>query len=237
METKDTVVVWGDSLAKGVVWNPQRGRHAYCDCPAIKVAEEKLGMTIVNRAHFGFTAEQGLIRMAQDLEDGLTCDAAVIEFGGNDCNFNWEAISLDPDAPHEPVTPPAQFVDILRRMVQKLIDHGIRPVLMTLPPIDAEKYFRFFVGKKLNGANILKWLGDSHQIYRFHEMYSLLIERVGREFQVNVLDLRTRCLARKGYLKEMLCEDGLHLSEAGQLFVGEQLAEIAIQNRAIRWAQ
>jgi lysophospholipase L1-like esterase len=54
---------------------------------------------------------------------------------------------------------------------------------------------------------------------------------------VNVLDLRTRCLARKGYLRDMLCEDGLHLSDEGQRFVGEQLAEIAIQNRAIRWAQ
>ncbi|MDO4572613.1 MAG: GDSL-type esterase/lipase family protein [Clostridia bacterium] len=229
MEALKTVAVWGDSLAKGVIWNAERGRHGYCAEPAARVAGEKLGIRVVNRAHFGYTATQGLERLEHDLDEGLSCDAAVLEFGGNDCNFDWAAISADPGAPHEPATPAELFVRTLRRMVRRLYDRGVRPILTTLPPIDAERYFRFFVGNRLNGESILKWLGDVHQIYRFHEMYSLLVEKVGRELQTRVLDLRTRCLARKGYLSCMLCEDGLHLTEEGQRFVGEQIADMALE--------
>lgn len=228
MDSVEKIVVWGDSIAKGVVWNAQRGRHGYCACPAARVAEERLGVTVVNRAHFGYTVLQGMERMENDLDGGIGCDAALLEFGGNDCNFDWAAISENPDAPHEPATPPAVFLRTLRGMVSRLLEAGIRPVLTTLPPIDAEKYFRFFVGARLSAANILKWLGDTQQIYRFHEMYSLLVERVGREFQVRVLDLRTRCLMHKEYFRSMLCGDGLHPTEEGQRFMGEQIAEMIL---------
>ncbi len=229
---EETVVVWGDSLAKGVVWNEQRKRHSYSPTTAAEVAGQKLGITVVNRAKFGYTAPQGLEMLTHDLENGVACDAAVIEFGGNDCNFNWAEISEHPDEHHDPFTTPEKYLAAMRGMVQWLYKKGIRPVLMTLPPINAERYFKFLVGDKLNAANILKWLGDVQQIYRFQEMYSLLVEKVAREFQIRLLDLRQRCLARDGFLRDMLCEDGLHLTEEGQRFVGEQIAELAMQEDA-----
>ena len=224
---KEIVVVWGDSLAKGVVWNDQRKRLGYSKVTAAQVAGEKLGIQVLNRAKFGYTAPQGLDMMERDLAEGITCDTAFLEFGGNDCNFKWEEISEQPDAKHEPATTPDTFLASMRSMVRWLYERGIRPVLMTLPPIDAERYFRFLVGTKLNAKNILSWLGDVHQIYRYQEMYSLLIEKVAREYQVQLLDLRQRCLAKNGFLKDMICEDGLHLTEEGQLFVGEQIADLA----------
>ena len=224
----ETVVVWGDSLAKGVVWNNERSRHGYSKTTAADVVGEKLGITVVNRAKFGYTAPQGLEMMEHDVESGIVCDAALIEFGGNDCNFNWAEIAEHPEAKHEPATPPEKYLAAIRNMVQWLYQKGIRPVLMTLPPIDAERYFKFLVGDKLNGGNILKWLGDVYQIYRYQEMYSLLVEKVAREFQIRLIDLRQRCLAKNGFLKDMICEDGLHLTEEGQLFVGEQIAELIL---------
>jgi lysophospholipase L1-like esterase len=59
-------------------------------------------------------------------------------------------------------------------------------------------------------------------------MYSLLVEKVAREFQIRLIDLRQRCLAKNGFLKDMICEDGLHLTEEGQRFVGEQIAELIL---------
>ena len=118
MEPSEKVVIWGDSLARGVVWNAQRGRHGYCHKSAAQVAGEKLGLSIENRARFGYTSEQGLDVMQHDLAEGIACDAAVIEFGGNDCNFDWAAISDNPDAKHDPVTTPERFVQTLRTMVQ-----------------------------------------------------------------------------------------------------------------------
>ena len=225
---KETVVVWGDSLAKGVVWNDARKRHGYSKCTAADVVSEKLGIQVLNRAKFGSTAPQGLEIMERDIESGITGDTAVIEFGGNDCNFNWAEISERPEEKHEPATSPEQFTASLRGMVRCLFQKGIRPVLVTLPPIDAERYFRFLVGDKLNAKNILKWLGDVQQIYRYQEMYSLLLEKVAREFQIRLLDLRQRCLEKKGFVKDMICADGLHLTEEGQLFIGEQIAELSI---------
>lgn len=225
---KETVVVWGDSLAKGVVWNDQRKRLGYSKITAADVAGEKLGIQVLNRAKFGSTAPQGFEMMERDLAEGISCDTAILEFGGNDCNFKWAEISDQPNAHHDPATTPDTFLASMRSMVRWLYERGIRPVLMTLPPIDAERYFRFLVGDKLNAKNILRWLGDVQQIYRFQEMYSLLVEKVAREHQVRLLDLRQRCLAKNGFLKDMICEDGLHLTQEGQLFVGEQIADLVL---------
>ena len=222
---KETVALWGDSLAKGVIWNGQRGRHAYAQETAVAVAERELDIRIINRARFGYTAPQGLALMEKDLDGGMTADAAVIEFGGNDCNFNWQAISDDPEAEHQPNTLPHVFADTLRRMVTLLRERGIRPILMTLPPIDAEKYFRFLVGDKLNAANILRWLGDKQRIYRFQEMYSLLIERVARQMQCMLVDLCQSCLLDRDMFF-MLCDDGLHLTDEGQRFIGAQVVSL-----------
>ena len=75
------VVVWGDSLAKGVTWNEARKRHAYSKTTAVDIAANKLGIEILNRSKFGCTAPQGMEIMERDLSEGLVCDTAVIEFG------------------------------------------------------------------------------------------------------------------------------------------------------------
>jgi acyl-CoA thioesterase I len=227
---KENVVVWGDSLAKGVVWNNTRKRLGYSKTTAVEVAAERLGIDIVNRAKFGFTAPQGLEMMERDISEGIVCDTAVIEFGGNDCNFNWAEVSENPDGTHTPATSPEQYSSALHNMVQWLYQRGIRPILMTLPPINAERYFRFLVGDKLNAGNILRWLGDVHQIYRYQEMYSLIVEKVARECSIQLIDLRSRCLERKGFCKDMICEDGLHLTEEGQVFIGGEIADLVLKS-------
>lgn len=232
MESKrETVVIWGDSLAKGVVWNEVRKRHAYSKTTAVQVASERLNLTIINRAKFGCTAPEGLEIMEREIEDGIACDTALIEFGGNDCNFDWKAISEHPEAEHLPATSPQAYMESMRTMVRRLLKQGIRPILMTLPPIDADRYFNFLAGDTLNRANILKWLGDVQQIYRYQEMYSLLVEKVAREFSIQLIDLRAQCLMNKTFFRDMLCEDGLHLTEEGQRFVGEQIAQLVEQEQ------
>ena len=223
---RETVVIWGDSLAKGVVWNEARKRHAYSHTTAADVASERLNLTIINHAKFGCTAPEGLTMMEREIEDGISYDTALIEFGGNDCNFDWKAISERPDEEHLPVTSPEVYMESMREMIRRLLHQGIQPVLMTLPPIDAEKYFEYLVGDTLNRENILRWLGDVQQIYRYQEMYSLLVEKIAREFSIRLLDLRSRCLMERNFFRSMICQDGLHLTEEGQRFIGEQIAEL-----------
>lgn len=223
---KEKVVIWGDSLAKGVIWNDARKRHAYSNPTAADIAAERLEIEIINRSKFGCTAPEGLQIMEHDVENGIICDTALIEYGGNDCNFDWAAVSENPESEHFSVTPPEVYLESMRSMVRWLIEKGIRPVMMTLPPIDAERYFRFLVGNRLNPKHILHWLGDVQQIYRYQEMYSMLVEKVAREFSIQLIDLRQKCLEYHGFVKRMICEDGLHLTEEGQRFMGETIADI-----------
>ena len=153
--------------------------------------------------------------MEKDLAGGMTADAAVIEFGGNDCNFDWQAISDDPDGEHHPNTLPHVFADTLRRMVALLRERGIRPILMTLPPIDAEKYFRFLVGDKLNAANILRWLGDKQRIYRFQEMYLAAHRARGEADAVHAHRLCARAACSTGTCSSCSATTGLHLDRGG----------------------
>ncbi len=228
METieKQRIVLWGDSLGRGVVWNDARARYAYAPESAAVVAGEALGLQVENHSKFGRTAPEGLELMTRELAEGVDCDAAVIEFGGNDCNFDWAAVSAAPEGEHLPATTPETFRKTLSEMVQLLKNRGIRPILMTLPPIDARRYFRFLCGSKLNPANVLKWLGDVQQIYRFQELYSHIIEQVSFRMQSELIDLRAQCLQEHAYVTSMLCADGLHLNPLGQRFAGECICRI-----------
>ena len=227
-QAKREVAIWGDSLARGVVWNEQRNRHTLAARTAAEVAGERLGVNVINRARFGFTAPRGLQTLKKDLAEGFACDSAVLEFGGNDCNFDWAAISAEPEKQHDPQTLPDAFTAALSQMIDRLKKVRIRPLLMTLPPIDAERYFRFLVGDRLNPASILKWLGDVQQIYRFQELYSSLIEQVARVKGCALLNVRRECL-KNHRMSTFLCADGLHLNENGQRYVGEMIAELIKQ--------
>lgn len=226
MEVKrgEHVILWGDSLGKGVVWDERRGRYGSTSVNAVQTVSERAGISIENRSRFGFTATRGLELMERDLAAGMRADAAVIEFGGNDSNFDWARISEKPEEQHDPATKPEVYADTLEQMVTLLRAHGIRPILMTLPPINAERYFHFLVGDRLNGANILRWLGDVNHIYRFQELYSATAACVARKMGGELIDLRACCLAAEDFVTRMLCADGLHMNDDGQRFVGDAVA-------------
>lgn len=80
-----------------------------------------------------------------------------MEFGGNDCDFNWKEISEKPLEMHKPKTQIEDFVKIHTETIDKIKAMGKIPVMLSLPPIDAEKYFSR-ISKGLNAENILKWL-------------------------------------------------------------------------------
>lgn len=225
---RESVTIWGDSIAKGVGWNSERKRHMTLPVTAAAVVEKELGIQIENRSRFGFTAPRGLALIEQDLEKGTDCQAALLEFGGNDCDFRWSEIAQNPEAEHNPATMPQVFYRTMCRMVERLKQANIRPILMTLPPIDADRYFKFIVGDQLNAKNILKWLGDTQQIYRFQEMYSNMIQKVAAKMDARLIDVRSYCLCNH-HMKELLCEDGIHLNSDGQIFVGNTIAGILRQ--------
>ena len=216
------VVVWGDSVARGVIYDEKRERYALSPITAAKIVSDKLGIRITNRARMGYTVSEGARVIKQDLARGIEADTAIIEFGGTDCDFDWQKISEAPEAFHNPRTVADEYEAHLSDIVETVREAGIRPILVTLPPIMADRYFDFISRDGLSRDNILKWLGDKNHIYRYHERYSGIISRIAAKYHCKLLDIRAAFLSLWN-TSSLFCADGIHPSEAGQKFIGEAI--------------
>ena len=74
----------------------------------------------------GCTVTKGLSIMRRDIETGVDSEAALLEFGGNDCDYDWPAVAADPMADHQPKTPLALFTEQLREMIALTRQKGMQ---------------------------------------------------------------------------------------------------------------
>jgi len=214
-----SVGVWGDSLFQGVVLDESAGRYSVLKDNAVKLCAQALKATIENFSRFGSTVIKGKQRLTSYLDKGKPCDVAILEYGGNDCDMPWEAISDSPDAEHLPKVPLKQFSEYIQEMINALVSYGTVPILTTLPPLDHERYLSWICRNGLSRDRILRFLGDCHYIYRHHERYSLEILRLGLENDCKVVDIRAAFLDHG--INGLLCSDGIHPNDKGQMLIRE----------------
>ena len=215
------VTVYGDSILKGVLLengkytvNREWERRIGADC----------GLDIRNRSRFGCTIQKALDLIRRDSESPAEeRELAVLEFGGNDCDFDWARIAAAPEGSYDCKTPPERFCAGLREAVRLLRASGRTPVLVTLPPIHAERYLRFICRDGLDRDRILSWLGDVDAITRWQAEYSRLVERVAAEERAELIDLRGAFLRDGRPTEELLCADGIHPSRTGQSVIFDTL--------------
>ena len=227
MKEVKSVAIWGDSVMRGVVYNEEKDRYALLSENSADRATQHLGLTLNNRARMGCTVTKGLSILKKDLISGVQGDAALIEFGGNDCDYHWAQVAADPKGEHHPKTPLALFTAQLREMVQLIRAKGIFPIMMTLPPIDAQRYFRFFTRSGLNADNILDWLGDIQHIYRWHERYNAAVIQVAEECHCPLVGVREAFLCERK-VGDLLCADGIHPNEKGHALMETALEKFGI---------
>ena len=208
------VAVIGDSVLKGVVFNEVSGRYQALTESCATMVQKCLNISILNRSRFGNTIDKGNQLLDIALKKGLDCELALLEFGGNDCDFDWKAVSDHPEEEHQPRTQLDHFLSVLSEMVQKLKKNGIEPVLMSLPPVDGERYFQHLVQMGFKAESLLHFLGDPHMISRFHESYSLAVTRFAREAQCIYVPIREAFLSSFKYGK-LMCVDGIHPNQEG----------------------
>ncbi|HBG75548.1 MAG TPA: hypothetical protein DDW86_01150 [Clostridiales bacterium] len=210
----NSICIFGDSVAKGVVLNSDAGRYALLkDSFANRIAAEKK-IAIRNFSRFGSTVSKGLEMLERHRSELKDYDHVVLEFGGNDCDYKWPEIAADPDAEHQPNTPPDAFTEQYAKMICEVRNAGSQPVLLSLPPIDAPRYFAWF-SRGINQKNILSWLhNDVEHIYRWHEMYNLEIAHLAGRMNVPLIDITSPFLKRRDY-QSMICSDGIHPNEHG----------------------
>lgn len=210
----ESIGIWGDSLLQGVVLDEKQGRYSILENNCAVALAKKIGIPISNNSRFGCTAPKGMKSLNKALETDVEFSAAIIEFGGNDCDMKWDELSAHPEAIHGPNTPLDQFVSCYTDMIAKLKGKGITPVLVSLPPLDAQRYFDWVTRNGLNKENVLKCLGDVQYIYRWHERYSLAVSALARKFSCHFIDVRDAFLSERQYQK-YLCADGIHPNKDG----------------------
>jgi lysophospholipase L1-like esterase len=141
-------------------------------------------------------------------------DIVIIEYGGNDCDFNWSDIANDPEKMHQPKTTLDNFKKSLQEIVDMFKSLDITPILMNLPPLEPERYFEW-ISRGLSRENILKWLGDVAKIYRWQEAYNSALEWVARQNSCKLINVRESFLTSYDYISNF-CIDGIHPNEKGQ---------------------
>lgn len=216
-----SISLWGDSIGKGVIYDEMRGRYAILKENCVSLISRALNRPIDNHAVMGATASQGVAKMRDDFlhEGGL----AVIEFGGNDCDMPWKDIAEHPESEHRPKATVDEFTCALHTLVDKVRTAGMEAMLVTPPPLDAERYFAW-VTRGLDAKVVLDWLGDVQHIYRWQERYAAAVRDVAMQTGCRLLDLRDAFLDVRS-LSEYFCIDGIHPNAKGH----ELLARTAQQ--------
>lgn len=223
----DRILIFGDSILKGVRYEDGAYR---VDHSWQTLFSERFKIPVENFSRFGNTIGKAMqaLRRSCTLHAGGK-EIALLELGGNDCDYNWSEISDNPEGIYHCRTVPEQFSASYREAISLLRESGREPVVLTLPPIHSERYLDFICSRGPSRNNLLKWLGKASEIAMWQKTYSCLVRQIAREEGVRLIDLRGRFPAEETALEGLLGPDGIHPSAEGQKLIFETLCEDARQ--------
>lgn len=228
MKNVKKITIFGDSIMKGVLLDDTEDRYYTIDNHGVAWMEKQYGLEIQNKAMFGCTVTKGNQLLQRVKQRGLEADIVVLEFGGNDCDFAWNEIAEQPEAEHFPKTSMEDFESTYKQMIAELRSRHISPLMMTIPPIDAQRYLDWICHMGgLDKTRILKWLGgDTQIIARYQELYSHALSRIASQTHTQIVDVRSCFLSRKD-CASLMCRDGIHPNEKGHVLITSIFSQFA----------
>jgi acyl-CoA thioesterase I len=217
-------LVSGDSISRGVIYDETKGKYSVSDKSYVAIVQRRLKGIVSNVSRFGSTIVRGIGKLGREIEKDRP-DIVLIEYGGNDCDFAWDEIAAHPESAHEPQTGLELFEETLAGSLSSLEEKGIVPVLMTLPPLNADSYLRW-VSHQDSGAEgrILEWLGSVAKIYWWQERYSSAIGRIAERTKTRCIDVRAAFL-RSADFQSLICRDGIHPNESGHALIARTVLD------------
>lgn len=223
------VVAYGDSITKGVIYDDERSKYANSKENFTNIIGNKIKGQVYNAGKFGSTIMRAASKMYNDVIKKKP-DIVLIEFGGNDCDYKWDDIAKNPEDEYKPNTDIFAFRETLLTMIDTLKNNNIIPVLMTLPPLDPLKYFKWITKEdSFAEQNILRWLGAKDRLFTWHSSYSKIITQVANETSTVIIDVRTEFLKYSDYSK-FLCKDGIHPNIEGQSLIATAILKFVKEN-------
>jgi len=218
---------FGDSNKKGVVAKPTHisegsTKYIFNDGALANRQEPATGKGVRHLFRFDGNNKRSAAARKRRLKDIKEGDTVVLEFGGDNCRYDWKSISEAPDANHTPLMSLADFRALYEEMVSQIRALGANPILLSLPVLLPQRYFDY-VTRGLNKANVLKWLGgDVNTLSNRHEQYNREVFKLGAELNVPVIDISTVFLDRRS-LGDCYSLDGMHPNKRGYAMIAESV--------------
>lgn len=219
------ITALGDSLTKGVVLTEQN-RYSVIDSSFMDIIGKELDMSVDNYGKFGCTVTFGRNVIERHSSEISASDYTFLEYGGNDCDFNWMKIAECPDEEHTARTALDAFKEEFASLVGTIRKLGSVPVIISLPPILSDIYFSFFSRRMTEGQkeNVIRWLGgDVGIIARWHETYNRALFMVASQTQAQIVDVTTPFDTYRGDLRSLYCKDGIHPNAEGHKLIANAI--------------
>ncbi|MFA6309097.1 MAG: SGNH/GDSL hydrolase family protein [Clostridia bacterium] len=224
IRNKYNFLVSGDSISRGVIYDETKKKYSISSENYVSIVQEKLNGIINNTSRFGNTVIKGISRLKNEIVKNKP-DVVLIEYGGNDCDFNWDEIAANPNDKYEPNTDIKLFEETLSEGVEMLKEKNITPVLLTLPPLNADNYFKWVCKNDPTAErNVLKWLGSVTRIYWWQERYNSSILKIAERTKTRWIDIRGAFLEQPDFTK-FICLDGIHPNIEGHRIIAEKIIE------------
>lgn len=155
-------------------------------------------------------------------------DKTIIIQPENGLQYNWQAIAANPCEQHEPQMDLVAYRALYTNKIAQARACGQEPVLVSLPIIDENRYFAFITcGMTMQERkNVLFWLGGKiERLRNIQELYNLALFRLAAQQCVHIIDITSPMLESAHY-EQLLEQDGVTLSEAGQALVNNELSSL-----------
>ena len=215
------ISAYGDSILKGAVTGTDSG-HLFdiIEDSSLVLASKALGFDLNNQSVFGSIVSKTQRRLNRDIEKGIFSDLAIIESGGNDCDYDWTQVSSFPDEKHLPRTTLEDFIQKISEMVDVCRKNKITPLIMTMPPLVRDRWYNHILHGQDENA-VLKILNDNpDRLYQNHELYNISLVEYAFKNSVQIVDMRKEMLLSENY-RNLMCLDGIHPNKKGYKFMSE----------------
>lgn len=218
------LLIFGDSILKGVTFSDSLGKYRLCK-PDYSRLEEK-GLEVTNLSKMGATIDYCDKILKEELPQYDEESIVLFEYGGNDCDHPWREISEAPDEEHYAVNPHSIFESKYKSCIEYAKSMGAKVLISNLVPLESSRYMDW-ISKGLKKEEILKWLGDEGMLYRWHESYSNLIEKLAQSLGATIVDLRGAFLTKHRF-GDLISKDGIHPTEDGHKLICDTVTDAVL---------
>ena len=220
-----SVIVWGDSILKGIISSEDLTQIRPSEINALQMAGEKLAIEINNKSIYGAHIIKLQSTQTKNLNKGLTADIALIESGTNDCDYEWNDVCIKPFSEITQKVPLADFKRIASEMVDTSRENKITPVLVTAPDL-AIPYWKEYITRGLDKEKIAQFIGhDPYVLLRNQEEYMEALRQIAKEKNVQLIDMRVE-FRKTSDPMSLMCKDGVHPNIEGHKLMADVFVKL-----------